>query len=165
MKYASSCAGRGQWRAIASLALALGLCAAMPAQSAGLGDMLGSMAGRNVGGYSDPGALDDSIARLAAQLNSKTPEDISSEVRLDSVSAKKAELTYHYTLVRRSVDEVTSDVFNTRIASTVKERLCRDPQSLRLLKSGARIGYEYRDRQGAEIGKLSFAQRDCSEPG
>jgi hypothetical protein len=154
-----------KWWALGCVALAASLGLAASAQAAGFGDMLGALAGRSAGGYSEPGALDDAVARLARQLNKTTPKEITNDVRLDSVSSRKSELTYHYTFLSRSAAEVPSDVFNTRLAPTVKHRLCQDEQSLRLLKSGARIGYQYRGRDGNEIGKLSFAQRDCNEAG
>jgi hypothetical protein len=157
--------GRSRWKALLPLALAGCLLAGPPARAAMFGDMLGALAGRSVGGYSEPGALNDAIARLAVQLNSATPQELGNDVRLDGVSAKQSELTYHYTLLGIAGAELPQSVFNTRMANAVRERLCQDPQSLRLLKSGARIGYAYRGRDGSEIGKLSFEQRDCGGSG
>lgn len=157
--------GCSSWRAMLGLALTGCLLASAPAKAAGFGDMLGALAGRSAGGYSEPGALNDAVARLAKQLNRATPQELNNDVRLDSVSAKQAELTYHYTLVRTAAADVPESVFNTRLAPTVKQKLCSDSQSLRLLKSGARIGYAYRGRDGSEIGKLSFDRNDCGSPG
>lgn len=157
-------AGTGGWSGWRRVLVVAGcIVSATPAMAAGWGDMLGALAGRSAGGYAEPGALDDAVARLAVQLNRAAPQVISNEVRLDGVSAKESELTYHYTLLRRAGSDVPEEMFNTRLAPTVKQRLCQDPQSLRLLKSGARIGYAYRGRDGSDIGKLSFAQRDCVE--
>ncbi len=166
MKRKPAGSGEGSRRAAPmALALAAWLLAAAPAGAVGFGDMLGALAGRSIGGYSEPGALNDAVARLAVQLNSATPQELGNDVRLDGVSAKQSELTYHYTLLRISGAELPQSVFNTRMANAVKERLCQDPQSLRLLKSGARIGYAYRGRDGSDIGKLSFEQRDCGGSG
>ncbi len=133
--------------------------------SAGIGDMLGALAG-SPGEYGRGRSLDDALKRLAVQMNRNTPQQVDKDFRLDKVTAEPgSELVYHYTMSGRKAAEVPSDVFHTRLAPAVRKQLCQDPQMSKLLHSGARVGYAYRGSDGGEIGKLTFRQRDCTEKG
>jgi hypothetical protein len=148
----------GAARLLLALALSLSL---VPATAAGLGDMLGALAGRS-GEHGRDRDVDDALRRLAVQMNRTMPKDIDSEFRLEKVSAEPGqELVYHYTLREKRAADVPQAVFNGALAPAVRLRLCQDPQMQGLLKSGARIGYAYRGNDGGDIGKLSFSQHDC----
>lgn len=154
---------RHRWHCVALAVLMAG--ASPSVMPAGFGDVLGALAS-NPGEYSRGRDLDDALRRLAAQMNRNTPQQIDKEFRLDKVTAETGpELVYHYTLVGHKAAELPPDVLNVQLAPAVRKQLCQDAQMDKLLGSGARIGYFYRGSDGQEIGKLSFAQRDCKEKG
>lgn len=152
----------------ALLSLATGvvvLGVAGPTHAAGLGDMLGALAS-TPGGYRGKQDLQEGLERLAGQINRTLPKDIDQDFRLERVSAEPgAQLVYHYTVLHSPSAGVSKVAFNTQVAPLVRDRLCQDTRMLRVLKSGATVGYAYRGRDGGEIGKLSFVARDCQKDG
>ena len=139
--------------------------ASAPAMPAGFGSMLGALAAIP-GEYGRGRDLDDALRRLVGQMNRNMPQQIDKDFRLDKVTAETgSELVYHYTLVGHKAADLPPDVFNTQLAPAVRKQLCQDARMGKLLDSGARIAYLYRGSDGQEIGKLSFAQRDCNEKG
>ena len=165
---ARACKPAWAGRAVRLYLLLVGLLltgSAGPVAAAGLGDMLGALAG-SPGEYGRGRDLDDALRRLASQINRGTPRNINEEFRLDQVTTGPGpELSYHYTMLGRRASELRADVLNTRMAPAILKRLCTDAQMQKLLDSGVAVSFAYRGNDGGNIGKLSFRERDCVSKG
>jgi hypothetical protein len=141
------------------------LVAVMGAQAAGLGDILGAFAGRSeVMGRET--SMDAALSRISAELNRNAPVAYSDDTVLDRVTAEPGHrLTYHYTLLSASREDIGPAEFQKLGRPALRERLCTSPEMHSLLRSGVIVSYAYRGKDGKAIGEAQFSLLDCASRG
>lgn len=144
------------------------VCLAGAAQAAnlggaGLGNMLGALAGRSGAGPHGE-SLDATLADISADFNRRTPLQVGAGTVLEQVSTEPGlKLTYHYTLRDVRQGNLAPGEFERRAAPALREQVCSHPRMQALLRSGVTVSYAYSGSDGAAIGKASFEPGDCGE--
>lgn len=131
------------------------------AQAAGVGDVFGALMGRS-DHTGNGGSLDETLTRVTAQMNSKTPMAVDKETRLDRVTAESgARLAYHYTLVNKRNGDVNPSEFVKAIKPQLKSKLCASKEMQNFLRNGVSVSYLYRTSDGQAVGGAEFTPSDC----
>ena len=105
---------------------------------------------------------EDSLNRLAAEINRRAPVMIDKETELLPAVGSEGLLTYNYRLVSYSVTQF--DV--TRFAVGAKERVTqgacnRSETRDDLLKNGVTLRYSYYDKDKQHIATIDISSADC----
>ena len=138
--------GSSTWAVLARVAVILGML--------GLVGSLGNS--MRQGGTSDY-AIEEEI-RL---INKSLPANIDDETRFDSVSLKGNEVLYNYTLLKRNVETLDIETFNSTISPMVKNNVCSDPGLMSVVKAGKIMIYVYKDRNNVLVSTISVEKSDC----
>ena len=141
---------------------------ATSAYAAGIGDLLGSFAGRyetyGAGREDQAKQLDNVLLKVSEYMNKRMPEQVDSETRLDRVSAEPgAHFSYHYTLLDSVSTTVDKAAFSSSIKGKVKSAVCASTQIRNFFNHGVTVGYLYQGKDGLPVGGADFAPSFCDD--
>jgi len=106
-------------------------------------------------------SLQRRLSEIAGQANGAAPAEIDPDTRLDSARAGPGlRLTIMYTLLNAESNAVDS-TFETKLAPTVKEASCANPDLRPLIDQGVVVVLEYRGKQGNPIGTVNINRETC----
>jgi hypothetical protein len=135
--------------------------ASMGVPAADMGDFFGKLMGH-------PGArgrgitIDETLIKMSAQMNKKTPMTVDKDTRLDRVSAEPGHhFTYHYTLTALRAKDINAADFPKLIKPQLKSRLCESREMQNFLKNGVTLSYQYHSSDGQPVGGATFAPNEC----
>lgn len=129
--------------------------------SVDLGNVFSQLASQS-GTQTSADTVDQVLQQLSAELNQKTPMKIDSVTRLDRVSAEPGRhFTYHYTVVPSPDAGNTRIDFSREIKPQLKSQLCSSPDTLKFLKNGVTLAYQYQDQSGHDLGDAELTPSDC----
>lgn len=101
------------------------------------------------------------LLKIAIDLNKQTPIMMDSETRCDYVVATGLTIAYNYTLVSiddpKSISKETIEKFKQGIISAQ----CGDQRVKRVMMSGMKTAYFYKDKNGRYITSFETGIRDC----
>jgi hypothetical protein len=107
-------------------------------------------------------SLTSRLAEIAGQANQAAPANVDPDTRLDGARAGPGlKLTSMYTLVNAESNGVNSTTFDARLAPTIKEASCENPELRPLIDQGVVVVLEYRGNQGNPIGTVSVNRATC----
>lgn len=101
-----------------------------------------------------------SITSEIQMINKSLPVMIDNGTRLDDVSFKNNEVSYNYTLVAFSANDINKDRLASA-TSTMKASACKNPKVKLMLKEGYIVNYVYRDKLNNPILKIPVSPSDC----
>jgi hypothetical protein len=108
-------------------------------------------------------SLGRKLAEIAGQANQAAPAAVDSDTRLDGARAGPGlKLTSSYTLVNAESNGVNSTTFEAKLAPTIKEASCENPELRPLIDQGVVVVLEYRGNQGNQIGTVSLNRDTCA---
>jgi len=108
-------------------------------------------------------ALTRKLAEIAGQANQAAPSNVDSDTRLDGARAGPGlKLTSTYTLVNAESNGVNSTTFEAKLAPTIKQASCDNPELRPLIDQGVVVILEYRGNQGNPIGTISINRNTCA---
>lgn len=106
--------------------------------------------------------VEKKLKDVAKRLNLKAPYLLDADTRVDRVSVERGPtFNYHHTMLRAKSVDVDTAAFNGPFAAKLKANVCSAPQMKSMLQSGVTLGYLYRDSQGANVGSIYIAPKDC----
>lgn len=112
------------------------------------------------------GTLQQELTQAANGVNASTPRMIDNITRLDGAQAGPGTLfTYEYSLTNISASLLSSAALATlrqRLSADVRQRVCSGVALQPLLRIGAVIRFDYRDRDGQELTLASVSSADCA---
>ena len=112
------------------------------------------------------GILQQELTQAANGVNASTPRMIDNITRLDGAQAGPGTLfTYEYTLTNISASLLSPAALATlrqRLSADVRQTVCRGAVLQPLLRIGAVIRFDYRDRDGQELALASISSADCA---
>jgi hypothetical protein len=110
--------------------------------------------------------LQQELIHAANGVNADAPRMIDDITRLDGAHAGPGTLfTYEYTLtnIRAGLLSAASlDTLRRRLSADVHQEVCRETALEPLLRIGAVIRFQYRDRDGQELALASVSSADCA---
>ena len=105
---------------------------------------------------------DESLNRLAAQINRAVPVMIDKETELLAAAGTEGMLTYNYRLVSYSVSQLDAAKFATGAKERVTQGACNRPETREdLLKQGVTLRYTYFDKDKQHIATIDVLPADC----
>jgi hypothetical protein len=97
------------------------------------------------------------LVTATSRLNSRTPEMIDPETRLDSVLlSDEGHLTYYYTLIGRDKRTINEDAFQGYIFPLIVNNIHANPDLRMHRDSGVVMDFYYRDRNGEPVTEISI---------
>lgn len=130
-----------------------------------VGAVIGSIAGRSfmekLSPSGDRMSIDEGLVKVADQINKMMPMAVDSETRCDSVvPGPNRTISYRYTLVKRSKDELYPD----KLVAYMRPRLVTNYKTLEPMKSlrdsGVVLEYRYFDKDGVYITSITVDPKD-----
>ncbi len=110
--------------------------------------------------------LQQELTQAAHGVNASTPRMIDDITRLDGAHAGPGtRFTYEYTLTNisgRLLSPVSLDTLRRLLSADVRRTVCRGAALQPLLRIGAVIRFDYRDRDGRELLLASVSSADCA---
>lgn len=105
---------------------------------------------------------DESLNRLAAEINRRVPVMIDKETELLPAVGAEGLLTYNYRLVSYSVAQFDSTRFAVGAKERVTQGVCNRPETRDdLLKNGVTLRYSYYDKDKQHIATIDISSADC----
>jgi hypothetical protein len=131
-----------------------------------LGGVIGKMVGRSASTSvfsSDPKpAFDQTLPKLANDLNRQLPMMVDRGTRLDStVGGPGKRFTYVYTLVELPAADIDRAQLQRMLASSTRNRVCTDPKMEALFKNGVTVVYSYRGNDGIHVMEMPLTPSEC----
>jgi hypothetical protein len=106
--------------------------------------------------------LQSRIEQIAGQANSAAPTAVDPDTRLDGAKAGPGlRLTVMYTLVNPEANGVNAGTLKARLAPTVTESSCANPDLRPVIDQGVVVALEYRDLRGVPLGTVSIDRATC----
>ncbi|HKD38181.1 MAG TPA: hypothetical protein VKB78_15315 [Pirellulales bacterium] len=130
-----------------------------------VGAVVGSIAGKSfvqkLAPSGDRISIDEGLTKVADQINKMMPMTIDAETRCDSVvPGPNKTISYHYTLVKRTKDELYPD----KLVAYMRPRLVNNYKTLEAMKtlrdSGVILEYRYFDKEGVYITSITVDPKD-----
>jgi hypothetical protein len=108
-------------------------------------------------------ALQRRLAQIAGQANGAAPAAIDPDTRLDGARAGPGlRLTVMYTLVNAESTGIDGTTFGAKLAATINEGSCSNPDLRPLIDQGVVVVLEYSGKQGKSIGTVTVNRETCS---
>lgn len=95
------------------------------------------------------------LASAAEQMNSKCPEMVDPESRLDSVLLVKEELSFYYTLPNKDKSGIGGPAFRAYLMPGIIDNIRTNPRMEMFRDSSITMIFNYRDRSGELITEFS----------
>ena len=102
---------------------------------------------------------DKDLQNVADQLNKQTPMMVDEETRLDKVSAGSKRLTYYYTMINYSANDLDLNKFTDIQRDTLKKASC-GPLKI-FLTNNINVSYIYKGKQGKQLAEIILRASDC----
>lgn len=93
--------------------------------------------------------------------NQKLPMMIDDNTRLDILSVKGSGISYRYTLVKTTAEDLDLSKFKSAMIPSLKLETCSDKETRALLDSDKDVSYEYFDKYGNFMLNLTINKNDC----
>ena len=104
----------------------------------------------------------EGFAIAAEQFNHSGPQMVDQETRQDFATAGPgAQITYYYTFINYSSREITSNQLRTNHAPGLKNRICTNESTERVIRAGGTFNYVYRGNDGIEIARFAVNRQSC----
>src|SRR5688572_5147936 len=105
---------------------------------------------------------EESLNRLAAEINRRVPVMIDKETELLPAVGAEGLLTYNYRLVSYSVTQFDATRFAVGAKERVTQGACNRPETRDdLLKNGVTLRYSYYDKDKQHIATIDISSADC----
>ena len=108
--------------------------------------------------YKAPDQLEQQLRLAAEKINKSTPYHVDQYTRLDRAAANATILTYYYTFLGNSSQEIIAG----DPQQSVTQKVCKTNTSRSILNMGGAFQYVYRDRHGIEFANFSVTSQGCS---
>ncbi len=102
---------------------------------------------------------DAELQQAADAVNQQAPMMIDQHTRLDGADAGMQSLTYKYTLVNYTAEQMDGEKFTQGLRPALLESGCDALKPL--LSQGVRVHYSYRGKNASEIASVTLTAADC----
>jgi hypothetical protein len=103
------------------------------------------------------------VSQVAGQANGAAPAQIDPDTRLDGAKAGPGlRLAIDYTLVNAEANGVDSTTFEARLAPTIKQNSCTNPELRPLIDQGVVVVLNYSGKQGNPLGTANINRGTCA---
>ena len=108
-------------------------------------------------GCADNTVPEKTLATATANINSRCPEMVDPETRLDSVLlTPEGYLAYHYTLLQRDKPAINVKVFSGFLVPNIINNVRTNPDLRMHRDSSVTMVFNYRDRNGEFVTEISI---------
>lgn len=98
----------------------------------------------------------------ARKINKAAPYMLDEETRVDGATAGPGGLlTYHYTLLRYSSNDLNAELINKYLYPGVKKPLCASSEMKSTLQYGGKFAFSYSGNDGIHIASFSIDRDVC----
>lgn len=127
------------------------------------GALIGGVTGHAIGKAAlQPVSIDETIAKMASEVNKQLPMNVDRDTRLDSVAPGVGrQFTYHYTFVNNRSQDFDRVAWYQAVSPLLKNKVCTNPDMQIFFKYGISISYSYQGREGGHVGKVTISPSDC----
>jgi len=111
----------------------------------------------------DKDPIVEQVRKAAARLNQEAPMMLDSATRLDGAiqATDSMQLIVLHTLMLWRATDITEQQVQDAAAAKIKAAACGTEDQVALLKSGLKIIYRYRSRDGMFVADIPVSHADC----
>lgn len=103
------------------------------------------------------------VSEVAGQANGAAPAVIDPDTRLDGAKAGLGlRLTVMYTLLNAEANGTDSATFESKLAPTIRENSCANPDLRPLIDQGVVVVLQYSGKAGNPIGTVNISRGTCA---
>ncbi len=108
-----------------------------------------------------PVSFEESLKISADVMNKSLPIMVDSELRHDKVETKETTMTFKFTLVHFTKEEMDADKLKALMEADIKEGICSDEDSRIMLQRGMKVVYDYSDKNKKHIARFDYDAKAC----
>ena len=105
-------------------------------------------------------SFDKIIAKISREMNANLPMQLDKETRLDTTLPGHLKMTYVYTFVGASAEEIDEQEFAAALRPSMINGYKTNPQMATLRARGVEMHYLYRDKSGKHIAEIVVSPKD-----
>lgn len=116
-------------------------------------------------GIGEGKSLEQRMDELVAQVESALPFMVDAETRLEGVRRQGKQLHHSYVLIAAAEGGPSQSEIEAAKFEALRRMACASANMRAVLEAGGELGYTYVDREGRELGHVSFGLEACkAEP-
>jgi len=109
------------------------------------------------------GNMSEVLVQTADMMNKMLPMMVDGDTRWDSSSAGPGKtLSYKYTLVNHSANQIDGAQFARNIHPTLTDMVCTNPATQIFPDNGVMLNFSYYDKTSNLIARVEVAPNDCN---
>ena len=99
-----------------------------------------------------------SVVKVA---NKQYPIMVDADTKLEKASSEGKTLTYHYTLVKYTADELNAQIFEQNMRPDLLKHTCADSSLRNVVDKGGMIVFQYNGKDQNGISSMNVKKSDC----
>ena len=103
----------------------------------------------------------ESLKISADVMNESLPIMVDNELRHDKVETKETTMTFKFTLVNFTEEEMGAEKLKELMESDIRQGVCSDADSRMMLKRGMKVVYDYSDKNKKHITHFDYDAKTC----
>ena len=106
-------------------------------------------------------SIEFELQKASKDINSKLPQVIDSETRLDSTSAQSKSLLYNITLTNLEASDISEKELRGAMEENLAGNICSDKKMRIFIQNAVTISFAYHDKKGKQIAVISVDPSKC----
>ena len=128
-----------------------------------IGNVIGKTAVKSQTHTNNDSRLDSLLIRTASEFNSKLPMMVDAETRLDSTAGINKEFRYNYTLIKRSLKDVSAEAIQNALSEKITNNVCTTKEMNIFVGNNVTVSYAYYSKEGKQITVISVPASKCKD--
>jgi len=108
-----------------------------------------------------PVLLSDTLKITAEEINKSLPAMIDGELRHDKVEVDGNTMTFKFTLVNFTAEEMSADKLTGFMEADIRQGVCGDSDTQMMLKKSMKVVYDYVGKKKKHITQFAYDAKTC----
>ncbi len=101
------------------------------------------------------------LKHVVKVANKQYPIMVDADTKLEKASSEGKTLTYHYTLVKYTADELNAQIFEQNMMPDLLKHTCADSSLRNVVDKGGMIVFQYNGKDQNGISNMNVKKSDC----
>ena len=109
----------------------------------------------------EPVPLAEALQLSVDVMNDSLPAMVDAELRHDKVEASGSTMTFRFTLVNFTREEMDAEKLKSLMEADIKQGVCGDKDTQVMLQKGIKMVYDYSDKNKKHITQFVYDAKTC----
>lgn len=101
------------------------------------------------------------LKHVVKVANKQYPIMVDADTKLEKTSSEGKTLTYHYTLVKYTADELNAQIFEQNMMPDLLKHTCADSSLRNVVDKGGMIVFQYNGKDQNGVSSMNIKESDC----